>query len=90
MRKLSYLQMLDEVRKGKRSMRIAWEIENKFIYHVPASQFQVTKHPLLGIFKPGTLIYFRERIDMYFGNGVCGVWEKTREDVTAHDWIILE
>jgi hypothetical protein len=87
---LQFYQVIEELRKGKRAMRKAWCLRNEFIYLVPGSEFYVTRHPLLDIFEKGTLIRYREHIDMCFQDGSCGMWDKTREDIVAHDWEILE
>lgn len=73
---------------GYRCARPTWE-NDAFIYLQNASEFQVNRAPLLGIFPEGTNIKFEAHIDQYQDDGSVRVWSPSVADILATDWIIL-
>ncbi len=84
--KFDYSLALELLKRGGRVARSGW-VYTKFIYMVPGSEFTVSRAPLLGIFKEGTLIKYRSHIDVCYLDGTCGVWNSTQEDELAEDWV---
>lgn len=73
---------------GYRCTRPTWA-NDAFVYLQNASEFQVNRAPLLGIFPEDTNIKFAAHIDQYQDDGSCRIWTPTVEDLLATDWLVL-
>lgn len=75
---------LQHLRMGAQVRRKKWA--GMFIYLVAASEFEVNRPPLLGIYPPGSKVKYRAHIDYRAFDGSVGVYSFTQEDVLADDW----
>ena len=82
---MCYSTALNLVKTGHMLRRTAWG-QNEFIFLVPGSTFNVSRPPLLGIFKEGTQIKYRPHIDKRNADGTIGVWIPSNEDQLSEDW----
>lgn len=77
---------LDELRANGRVCRRNWNGKGMFLYLVPGSRFAVNRPPLMGIYPEGTVIDYREHIDMRTADGSCVPWVASQTDILADDW----
>lgn len=79
-------EALKKLKEGKEVARIGWNGKGMFLYMVPASTFQVSRPPLLGIYPAGTSINYRAHIDMKTADGSCVPWLASQSDLIDEDW----
>lgn len=81
---------IDALEDGKKIAREGWNGKGMFLFLVPGSRFVVNRHPLLGIYPPGTEIDYRPHIDMKTADGKIVPWVASQSDVLAKDWVVIE
>jgi hypothetical protein len=84
----TYGVALSLINNGDLLSRESWS-PSEFVFLVPGSQFNVSRPPLLGIFKEGTAITYRPHIDKRNVDGSIGTWTPSNEDQLANDWYIV-
>lgn len=85
---MNFSDALVFIKEGHKLSRAGWNGANMFVYLVPGSTFNVSRPPLLGIYKENTLIDYRDHIDMKYADGTCGVWAPSMSDLLANDWVL--
>lgn len=87
---VSFSDALKLIRSGNNHVawREGWNGKGMFIFLVPGSQFQVSRPPLLGIFKEGTQISYHDHIDMKTADGKIVPWLASQSDLLSDDWIV--
>lgn len=60
--------------------------KGSYVYFVPGSVFEVNRAPLLGIIPEGTIVNYRNHIDICYGDGTYGVWNPTQADLFAQGY----
>lgn len=85
---MNFSQALELLKRGYCVTRSGWNGKGMFIYLVPGSEFDVNRHPLLGIFSEGTHIQYRAHIDMKAADGSCVPWIASQTDLLANDWSV--
>ncbi len=83
---ITFGQVLEGLKNGKRYYRKGWNGKNMFIYFVAGSQFNVNREPMLSIFGKDTIITYRPHIDMCDADGACVPWLASQTDILAADW----
>lgn len=83
---MNFESALSAIKEGKRVYRAGWNGKGMFVFLVPGSVFQVSRHPLLGIFPEGTEITYRSHIDMKTADGQIVPWAATQSDLLVEDW----
>jgi hypothetical protein len=86
---LSFSAALDHIKSGEKLQREGWNGKGMFVFLVPASNFQVNRAPLLGIYPEGTQIDYRAHIDMKAADGSVVPWVASQTDLLAEDWQIV-
>lgn len=66
--------------------RAGWNGKGMFVFLVPGSRFEVTREPLLGIFRPGTEVSYLPHVDMKTATGDIVPWLCSQTDLLAEDW----
>ena len=74
---------------GHRVARKGWSAANAFVYLVPGSTFSVSRPPLKGILKDGTVVQYRPHLDMHCADGSCVPWTPTQLDLLTDDWHLV-
>lgn len=81
---------IEAMKVGDKVARNGWNGQGMFLYLVEGSRFQVNREPLLGIYPEGTVINYRDHIDMKTADGSCVPWVASQTDILAEDWYIVE
>ena len=84
---MSFSEALEIVKAGGRVARRGWNGKDMFIFLVPASNFQVNRPPLLGIYPEGTEVTYHAHIDMKTAQGYVVPWLASQADLLDADWI---
>lgn len=87
---MSFSEVLDLVKQGRKAARLGWNGKGMFIFLVPGSTFQVNRPPLLGIYPEGTTINYRPHIDMRAANGEIVPWIASQSDLIENDWVVVD
>jgi hypothetical protein len=96
---MSFSEALLRIKLGHKMTRKSWHgfadknwnaKTRKFVYLVKGSEFEVNRPPLNAMYEMGTVIKYRPHIDLADGEGTCGVWSASNEDILAEDWEILD
>lgn len=80
---------LEQIKEGKKVRREAWG-EGIFVFMVPGSTFEVSRHPLLGIFEAGHRIIYEPHIDVCDGESSVAATSFENEDLFADDWELAD
>lgn len=86
---MNFGQALDELKNGARVTREGWNGKEMFIFLIPGSTFQVTRHPLLGIYPIGTTVDYMSHIAVRTHSGRIAEWAASHSDLLAEDWTIV-
>lgn len=89
MRGMDFGHALKLLKRGERVARSGWNGKDMFIFLVPGSTFEVNRAPLLGIYPEGTVIDYRDRLDMRTADGQIVPWVASQTDVLASDWCLV-
>ncbi len=87
---LTFSQVLEHIKAGKKACRKGWNGKNMFIFLVPGSTFKVNREPLMGIYPEGTEINYHAHIDMRTATGEIVPWLASQTDVLAEDWMVVD
>lgn len=85
---MNFGQALEALKAGQLVAREGWNGKDMFLYHVPGSEFEVNRYPLLGIYEPGTKVKYHAHIDMKTAGGDCVPWLASQTDILAEDWFV--
>lgn len=83
---MDFSEALKLIKEGRRVARTGWNGKEMFIFLVPASNFEVNRPPLLGIYERGTAIGYRAHIDMRDATGRIVPWLASQTDLLSDDW----
>ena len=86
---MNFSEALRHIKEGRRVCREGWNGKGMFIFLVPGSTFQVSRHPLLGIYPEGTTIEYHAHVDMKTADGKIVPWLCSQTDMLAEDWQVL-
>lgn len=88
---MNFSQALEEIKKGSKLTRNAYQNPGMFIYLVQGSEFEVNRPPLNAMFPMGKKISYRPHIDLCMeGETIaCGTWHPSMGDILAEDWEIV-
>jgi Protein of unknown function (DUF2829) len=84
---ISFCVALNMLKSGARVARSGWNGKGMFIFLVPGSTFAVSRPPLLGIYKEGTIINYHPHIDMRMADGRIMPWTPSQADLLTDDWV---
>jgi hypothetical protein len=85
----SFSTALVLLKTGSRVQRHGWNGKGMFIFLVPEvgfSEFEVSRPPLLGIYKAGTRTKYHAHINMKTADGQVVPWLASQTDMLAEDW----
>jgi hypothetical protein len=88
---MNFGQALELLKAGKCCARKSWKEKSEserdmFVFLVPASDFKVNRHPLLGIYPEDTEIHYNAHIDVKRGDNNVSPWTALQSDMLADDW----
>ncbi len=83
---LTFSEVLNGLKQGKRYKRIGWNGKDMFIFLVPGSKFIVNREPLLSILGEGTEVQYHSHIDMKTAQGYIVPWLASQADLLSEDW----
>ena len=83
---LTFSEVLDGLKQGKRYKRVGWNGKDMFIFLVPGSKFIVNREPLISILGNGTEVSYHSHIDMKTAQGYIVPWLASQADLLSEDW----
>lgn len=86
-RRLTFGEVIEGLKIGRRYTRSGWNGKDMFIFLVPGSVFKVNREPLLSIMGAGTEVAYHPHIDMKLVSGTIVPWTASQMDMLATDWM---
>lgn len=81
---------LEILKLGRKVQRVGWHGAGMFVFLVQGSTFTVNRAPLLGIYPEGTVINYRQHLDIRAADGSIATWAPSGSDALAEDWCEVE
>ncbi len=93
MKKLTFGDALEALKKGKKVCREGWNGKGMFLYYVPANKYPVERgaknSPVKGLFKDD-LIPYGAYIAMKTAQDNVIPWLASQTDMLSEDWCVVE